>query len=98
MITINELRVGNLLNHIHSKSYINWSLQDFQRIYNDTLDLQDIEPILITEEWLVRFGFELKHGSNENGNSEYKNQEVFLPFINGILFIKGLNTSTQPKL
>ena len=63
----NDLRLGNyVLKSLKSgngrKIEVKIDLGDFIRIC-DGSELYNFEPILLTEEWLVRFGFEKK----ENG-------------------------------
>lgn len=57
----NELRVGNYL-QIEGKCY-EFELSDFHSLYQDKIDfgkidLYPFEPIPLTEEWLIKFGFE----------------------------------------
>lgn len=61
----NELRNGNLVLHNGNWSYhkfkgptvMEWSEDDWYALGECTLFIEDISPILITEEWLVKFGF-----------------------------------------
>jgi hypothetical protein len=60
MIKANELRIGNLV-------YDN--LGDILKIKAISLEsgLSHIEPIPLTEEWLLKFGFERHHSDYSNG-------------------------------
>jgi len=51
-----ELRIGNLVNHIR-KGVIVVGIMELDFVEKGVLD---IEPIPLTEEWLVRFGFEFE--------------------------------------
>ncbi len=58
----NELRIGNYVNRVHSSIGEKTGIICFdERIWyaiGESLDyLQDYEPIPLTEEWLVKFGF-----------------------------------------
>jgi len=48
----NELRVNNIVRSITHKSDVQVNLIDFHEIYSH------LGPILLTEEWLLKFGFE----------------------------------------
>ena len=68
MLKANELRIGNWVNYYKSGSIfqnkiycINYSTCTIGDTVNrDTVKHRNLEPILLTEEWLVKFGFE-KH-------------------------------------
>lgn len=64
----NELRIGNLVHHLDNWSHrqpeqdfkefdFKWEDRDWYAIGECTMDLKDILPIPLTEEWLVKFGF-----------------------------------------
>jgi hypothetical protein len=60
MIRETELRIGNLLNHndgIMVGSFI-VGLIHLEDIIKDNSHAREYEPILLTEEWLLKFGFE----------------------------------------
>lgn len=69
----NELRIGNYVEHNGNWSYrdhsapkiIQWEESDFYALGESTIFLEDIKPIQLTEEWLLKFGFE-KNKSNKN--------------------------------
>jgi len=70
----NELRVGNWVQFRHTETPVRITLGDFVREYNDE-HLEDYEPIPLTEEWLLKFGFENKgHGFSDN--IYYKQEEL----------------------
>ena len=50
----NELRLGNFINHNHS---IGMKLQAQLNCPKDIDSFREFEPIPLTEEWLVKFGF-----------------------------------------
>jgi hypothetical protein len=81
MIKSNELRIGNLVNY-ENEAYCVWSEI---RKYSVTLDnlktrhigaaaYDEIDPIQLTEEWLLKFGFEEK-------NKWFKKDDVMLGYI-----------------
>jgi len=39
-----------------------WDTSDWYALLECTLFLENIEPIPLTEEWLLKFGFEIKQG------------------------------------
>jgi hypothetical protein len=52
----NDLRIGNWVQFRHTETPVRITLGDFVREYNDE-HLEDYEPIPLTEEWLLKFGF-----------------------------------------
>jgi hypothetical protein len=66
MIQANELRIGNWVRHQDYWSYRQsndfkefdfiWNESDWYAVCECTLDLDIIEPIPLSEEWLVKFG------------------------------------------
>ena len=56
-----ELRIGNWVQFRHTETPVRVTLGDFVREYNDE-HLEDYEPIPLTEEWLIKFGFEPNGG------------------------------------
>jgi|SRR5690606_10845143 len=50
-----------------------WDSRDWYAIGECTLSLEDIEPIQLTEEWLFKFGFELKYEDEEDNSIFVKN-------------------------
>ena len=63
----NELRIGNYIQVKGEKynSQIMWILPREVGLDNsvDEIFISDLEPIPLTEEWLIRFGFEVKSAS-----------------------------------
>jgi len=60
MIKPEEIRIGNYFyltceGHEDEPELIQWTLEDYE-FYKDRM--QDIKPIRLTEEWLLKFGFE----------------------------------------
>jgi len=66
-----ELRIGNLVNYgvnivpiksIHTESVLKDEVRIYvelnEKLQNYCLDITEIEPIPLTEEWLLKFGFE----------------------------------------
>jgi hypothetical protein len=56
-----ELRIGNWVQFKYTETPVRITLGDFVREYKDE-HLDDYEPIPLTEEWLVKFGFEKDDG------------------------------------
>ena len=58
MIQATELRIGNLFQYKceHGYSYANITTKNIQDLIDDPQD-DFFEPIPITEEWLIKFGF-----------------------------------------
>ena len=52
-----HLRIGNWVQFRHTETPVRITLGDFVREYNDE-HLEDYEPIPLTEEWLIKFGFD----------------------------------------
>jgi hypothetical protein len=74
----NELRIGNWVKHpaavwshrteVQGYGYVEfqWEEHDWAGIAECTINLEDVKPIPLTEEWLLKFGFEY---SDLNGDS-----------------------------
>ena len=54
---VTELRINNWIQFRHTETPVRITLGDFVREYNDE-HLEDYEPIPLTEEWLLKFGFD----------------------------------------
>ena len=70
-----DLRIGNWVQFRHTETPVLITLGDFVREYKEE-HLEDYEPIPLTEEWLVKFGFE----KQLDGNYKHPNSheiEVF---------------------
>ena len=64
---VTELRINNWVQFKHTETPVRVILGDFvmAREYKDER-LDDYEPIPLTEEWLVKFGFEKKQNKFDN--------------------------------
>ena len=65
----NELRIGNWITAPKGSRWngndIQWSLDNFYWLGELVDDIEDFKPIPLTEEWLVKFGFEyIEHWPN----------------------------------
>ena len=58
----NELRIGNIIGSIHTDITWKVDLFLFNEIFDDQTYLDHLKPIPLTEEWLLKFGFEKKKG------------------------------------
>lgn len=95
----NELRVGNLLHYVNEPELvlpdvvevesiteygINLPVEDDISVSSVDYNFDDLEGIPLTEEWLLKFGFQKKDLGNFehhfNGFPLQKNQECFLYF------------------
>jgi hypothetical protein len=55
---VKELRIGNWINHRHSKlSFIVSEINAFNQNTVNGIELSDCEPIPLTKDWLLKFGF-----------------------------------------
>jgi len=61
-----ELRIGNIIRYSDGKDVVianlgdmGFSTKDDRGLFYGSDDINDYKPILLTEEWLVKFGFEL---------------------------------------
>lgn len=53
-----ELRVGNWVKHVKEDITEMWTAIDFSLFVSDAFFYMDnVKPVLITEEWLLKFGF-----------------------------------------
>jgi hypothetical protein len=75
MINAQELRIGNWVKHLPNWSYRNdeskefyfqWDDSDWYKIGESCISLSDIEPIALTEEILLKCGFECVHSNNKH--------------------------------
>ena len=77
MIKENELRIGNMLHHKKAWSYrqgnqileefdFTWNSSDWGAICECTLFFEDIDPIELSEQRLLEFGFEKKDNKSHN--------------------------------
>jgi len=80
-----ELRIGNLINY--GKAYQNRYENPLVIFATDLEDTSDYEPILITEEWLLKFGF------SKELDSFYRIKNSYL--VEVLFHDKGITISTQ---
>jgi len=67
-----ELRIGNYIGIIHAGIEIKIIAEHIKFIAEgDT----SYKPIPLTEEWLLKFGFEINHGTPNNSNAIYTDFE-----------------------
>lgn len=52
-----ELCVGNYYHHVQDGGFHVYRVHDFDSLASMSEDYEEFNPILITEEWLVDFGF-----------------------------------------
>lgn len=65
MIKATELRIGNFILDVQDKKPCNVTIEILQEIYGE---MNFYEPIPLTEEWLLKFGFEkVVYNSDEEG-------------------------------
>lgn len=100
MIKATELRIGNWVDHKDLWSYrqprqdfkefdFQWNEADWYALGKCTLDLEIIQPIPLTEEWLLKFGFErrpwglIKGGLLFRDNIKNPCEELTLQIGNG---------------
>jgi hypothetical protein len=55
-----ELRAGNFVDHARVESFVEWSLGMFECLNDGTINIDNFSPIPITDELLIKFGFEKK--------------------------------------
>lgn len=72
----NELRIGNLFNQFGNTEVVSWvTLKELQ---NAPIEQLFCKPILLTEEWLLKFGFDknLEKESSQGGWVELIHNDV----------------------
>jgi hypothetical protein len=106
-MTVQELRIGNYVNvlkdgqspfRIDLFDYVSKGIGKFGQIDNHKLHpttwyLQDLQPIPLTEEWLLKFGFKRRKYENSYWFEKSKNKLLFLS--NDINPNKGCAYSTK---
>lgn len=79
MIKASELRIRNLVFDNYSgvmevssinEGYV--SLRKNQKLPEGRYDISSIEPIPLTEEWLIKFGFSLTISNRDSGYKQYE--------------------------
>ena len=81
-----ELRIGNMVQYTNDErvfvNLIGKTLEitaaDILSIYNDNIQ---VEPILLAEEWLIKFGF--KRVQEDKYGCHYENQECWVYLSHG---------------
>jgi hypothetical protein len=73
-VTANELRIGNLVNHsifgnckITALDYEMICIQRNDKDIKEWFYTEEYEPIPLTEEWLLKFGFEFRNTNKQYG-------------------------------
>jgi hypothetical protein len=92
----NELRIGNLVN-FGCISGIYPSQNSYQIIFGGlSVEVENIKPIQLTEEWLLKFGFE-KLVNNKKCNLYHQKDSRFLFALskNNVRHVTILNESTH---
>lgn len=100
VINANELRIGNYIqSRVHPVYWcVEEILTEIVKVSTDMIGVEpnnrhyasiawDLTPIPLTEDWLVKFGFEKKVTAEElykNGNVIWKRMEFKMMFPNGI--------------
>jgi len=93
-----ELRIGNYVyliseGHEDEPNLVEWSLEDFS-FYEGVMF--SIEPILLTEEWLLKFGFIIHN--KPNGYTEYiKYKEGTKQYLHKIFTFKESDNDWKGK-
>jgi hypothetical protein len=99
MIKANELRIGNLVlgrfgGDVFPREVIGidnstvYFTEGFENRFRDKQDLEDVKPIPLTEEWLVRFGFEKEE-------ADAKGIAVWDEFYHGTFLISNHGTGIE---
>ncbi len=84
-----ELRIGNTVNYDNKQVTIAW--EDLRELYLKPIRYKKLyKPILLTEEWLLKFGFELKDNNLQDELLStffyHKNNVVDVEFGEGKLY------------
>jgi hypothetical protein len=77
----NELRIGNWVNFIPDKG--NFIISDIKTFNENTingLELEDCQPIPLTEEWFLKFKFEIKNHSSIDKTPIYSKGEIDIDY------------------
>lgn len=89
-----ELRIGNYVDWDHLDVPSEITLMDFAMIYDEDIVLDKCQGIPLTEEWLLRFGFEIMDikGSKvidvAGWYSEWKDNEIDFAYAEEIRKLK----------
>jgi hypothetical protein len=94
-----ELRIGNYV-ALPNNIVVKISRKDFA-IYKGLANIEDYNPIPLTEEWLLKFGFEKKSWIPTNNRKDklfenclIKNEIVINTNINGSFYLCGCTVFT----
>lgn len=84
-----ELRIGNF---IHTNIIQQVSIETLDFLLNDAIpDMSAIQPIPLTEEWLIKFGFERSDSINKSPSFFFKYvgaSELHINPENGVVWIE----------
>jgi hypothetical protein len=71
---VKELRIGNLVAHIGSVCVLEEIGEEWVKVTNDQLNtkIDDLIPIPLTEDWLVKFGFEVYDFDHKENQYRFK--------------------------
>lgn len=82
----NELRIGNIVNYLGNETSVNSiSVGYVSTVSSGVITENQISEILLTEEWLLKLGFE---SCSDDGYTTDFN-------LNGFVIINGLNTDGE---
>ena len=95
MIKSNELRFGNYVKHFENGIVLTVGRTVAFRTPTNTIrvDVDDLEPILLTEEWLLKFGFEKKSGWDDY--EYYIKDEVEIIFNENVMFKNSIENQIE---
>lgn len=85
MINTNELRIGNYVIHnnkIIKTTHIVLAVYFMLHDKNNIKTSEELNPIKITEEWLLKFGFEHEIDSGNNDIMTRQGNNFYLKYIN----------------
>ena len=100
-----ELRIGSLYMSVKFGVPVKWELTDFTQLdklsdgaYNDPPIDRMIQPIVLTEEWLLKLGFEVVEGSDPDNFWSTKHKETGMEIgqeiRNELYFFNGYDIAT----
>jgi hypothetical protein len=79
-MTANELRIGNFIMYSDIKKIFDVNLWFFAELKTKVSWINDFEPIPLTEEWLEKFGFELKDYESFEAENEIHDYEIVMTY------------------
>jgi hypothetical protein len=83
MILANELRIGNFVDFGEVTSLSAKNINVIKKNWLFTCDYEDVNPIKLTEEWLIKFGF-----INVKNYQKYKSGQSSKSWINRSFYIR----------